>query len=102
MFRYLLTGAALLALAGCSHFGHAPAAQPVHYRCGTLPLTVTLAPDRHSVSLLLDGEQLHLTQVEAASGARYSDGRYTFWSQGARALVQRGDDVIINDCVVSR
>ncbi|PLR41608.1 hypothetical protein CYR55_01895 [Chimaeribacter californicus] len=101
MRKHILTAAALLALAGCSHVNK-PEAQSTHYQCGTLPLTVTLAADRQSVSLLLDGEQLHLPHVEAASGAKYSDGRYTYWTQGEKALIQRDDEVIISDCVVSR
>ena len=101
MYKPILTAAALLTLAGCSHFSQ-PVAQSIHYQCGTLPLTVTLAADRQSVSLLLDGEQLHLPHVEAASGAKYSDGRYTYWSQGEKALIQRDGEVIISDCVVSR
>jgi len=101
MYKPILTVAALLALAGCSHFSQ-PVAQSIHYQCGTLPLTVNQAADRQSVSLLLDGEQLHLSHVEAASGAKYSDGRYTYWSQGEKALIQRDGEIIISDCVVSR
>ncbi|PLR40569.1 hypothetical protein CYR32_02190 [Chimaeribacter coloradensis] len=101
MRKQSIPAALLLALAGCSHFTK-PVAQVIHYQCGTLPLTVTQAADRESVSLLLDGEQLHLPHVEAASGAKYSDGRYTYWSQGEKALIQRDDEVIISDCVVSR
>jgi len=51
------------------------------------------------VDFLLDGNQLKLKQVAAASGTRYSDGNYTFWSKGPQAFVQRGDDIILNDCV---
>lgn len=95
-----LTG---LALSGCSLLEHRPAEQPsnivpLHYQCGTTPLTVNLDKSAKQVSMILDGIQLKLPQVEAASGTRYSDGRYTFWSKGQSALVQRGDDVIIDDC----
>jgi len=90
-----------VALSGCSLMDHKPAQSDkavLHYTCGTTPLTVTLNKPAREVSLVLDGNQLHLPQVEAASGTRYSDGHYTFWSKGNAALVQRGDDVIINDC----
>ncbi|CAM3551811.1 MliC family protein [Rouxiella silvae] len=94
-----LTG---VALSGCSLMDHNKPAQSdntvLHYSCGTTPLTVTLDKPAREVSLVLDGIQLHLPQVVAASGTRYSDGHYTFWSKGNAALVQRGDDVIINDC----
>ena len=92
-----------LTLSGCSLLEHHSAAPqsnivPLHYQCGTTPLTVNLDKSAKQVSLILDGVQLKLPQVEAASGTRYSDGRYTFWSKGNSALVQRGDDVIIDDC----
>ncbi|HDL8640055.1 TPA: MliC family protein [Yersinia enterocolitica] len=36
----------------------------------------------------------------AASGAKYSDNHYTFWSKGNTAFVERDDKVIINDCML--
>lgn len=93
-----------IALSGCSLVNPPPAKSGntrLHYECGTTPLTVTLDKPARRVDLILDGIQLHLPQVEAASGTKYSDGRYTFWSKGNAALVQRGDDVIIDDCQLS-
>lgn len=93
-----------IALSGCTLASSPPADSAntrLHYQCGTTPLTVTLIKPARQVDLILDGIQLHLPQVVAASGTKYSDGRYTFWSKGDAALVQRGDDVIIDDCVLS-
>ncbi|MCC3746120.1 MliC family protein [Rouxiella badensis] len=106
MKKAILVGLTSVVLAGCSQFSHqsasdaAPDSVQLHYECGTTPLSVTLNKPARQVSLILDGIQLHLPQVEAASGTRYSDGHYTFWSKGNAALVQRGDDVIIDDCVI--
>lgn len=101
MKKAIIASLAGLTLAGCSQFSHQAEspAEELHYQCGTLPLTVTLDKPAQQVSMVLDGEQLKLKQVEAASGTRYSDGRYTFWSKGNQAFVQRGDNVIIDDCV---
>ncbi|MCO7261410.1 MliC family protein [Dickeya zeae] len=97
----VLTGALVL-LSGCAHF--MPTAQPqtLHYQCGTMPLTVTLNPGQKvdSVTFLLDGEPHTLPQVPAASGTRYSDDRYTFWSKGKQTFIVRGDRIIVNDCVL--
>ncbi len=93
-----------IALSGCSLVSSPPTESVntrLHYQCGTTPLNVTLIKPAHQVDLILDGIELHLPQVVAASGTKYSDGRYTFWSKGSAALVQRGDDVIIDDCVLS-
>ncbi|ATM85779.1 MliC family protein [Yersinia enterocolitica] len=88
----------VLVLAGCSLVQ--PKNQTLHYQCGTTQLTVMQDNQHEKVSLILDGEQLTLPQVRAASGVKYSDGRYTFWSKGNTAFVERDDKVIINDCVL--
>lgn len=41
---------------------------------------------------------LRLPPVPAASGVRYSDGRYTLHSTGAEALLERGGEVILRGC----
>ncbi|QDY41815.1 MliC family protein [Candidatus Pantoea soli] len=93
----MLTGAALLS--GCGMLHSAPEApQTLHYQCGTLPLTVTQDNARQQVSFILDGKPLTLTQTVSASGARYSDGTYVFWSKGNSAFVERHDKIVINDC----
>ena len=63
-------------------------------------LTIMQDNKQDKVSLVLDGKQLTLPQVRAASGAKYSDNQYTFWSKGNTAFVERDEKVIINDCVL--
>ena len=46
-------------------------AQVLHYRCGTLPLTVTLT--QQQAQLVMNGQSLTLRQEASASGASYSD-----------------------------
>ncbi|CNK74317.1 MliC family protein [Yersinia alsatica] len=89
---------AVMALAGCSLVQ--PKNETLHYQCGTTKLTVMQDNKQDKVSFVLDGEQLTLPQVRAASGSKYSDGHYTFWSKGNSAFVERGDKIIINDCVL--
>jgi putative lipoprotein len=55
----------------------------VAYDCAELSFRVELAAER--ARLLLPGRSLALPQVPAASGAKYSDGRTTFWSKGDEA-----------------
>ncbi|MDF2786531.1 MAG: hypothetical protein K0S95_3066 [Pantoea eucrina] len=98
MKRYMLA-AGCLALSGCGMLQQsAPQPETLHYQCGTLPLTVTLDNSKEQVSFILDGTPLTLKQTVSASGARYSDGHYVFWSKGTSAFVERNDRVIINDC----
>lgn len=90
-----------LAASACSYHGDRRAAtETLHYQCGTLPLTVTLDSARERVNFILDGQQLSLPQVAIASGARYSDGQYSFWSKGERAFIERQDKIIVDDCVI--
>lgn len=94
-----LTVAAVLVLSGCSLMHKSsPAPETLHYRCGTLPLTVTLDNAKQQVSFIMDGKPLTLTQTVSASGARYSDVHYVFWSKGNGAFIERNDKIVVNDC----
>lgn len=88
----------VLLLAGCSHVIPQKKNQTLHYQCGTTPLTVALNAEENTASFLMDGERLKLQLV---SGAQYSDGKYTFWSKGPHAFVERNGRVIMSDCVLA-
>lgn len=101
MIKYVLLAGAAFALAGCHLLKSGEQApQALHYQCGTMPLTVTLDNAKSQVSFIMDGTQLTLPQVVAASGTRYSNGNYTFWSKGDSAFIERNDRIIVNDCVL--
>ncbi|KMQ78598.1 hypothetical protein ACS33_07775 [Edwardsiella ictaluri] len=99
--RFFLAVAVMLTLSGCLWPGVTPP-QTLHYRCGTLPLTLQQDNVRRQVRLVLDGNALTLSQTLSASGVRYSDGRYTFWSKGEGAFVERDGYLILNDCRLQR
>jgi membrane-bound inhibitor of C-type lysozyme len=54
-----------------------------------------------TIWLFLPGETLSLPHVEAGSGAKYSDGKITFWSKGDRALLET-EDGTRRECVNNR
>ncbi|WP_421505844.1 MliC family protein [Erwinia rhapontici] len=97
---YIAIAGMLVALSGCSYFksGSDTPVNILHYTCGTLPLTVKLDNSKSEVSLILDGQPLVLKQQPAASGTRYSDEHYVFWSKGDSAFIERNDKIIIDDC----
>lgn len=100
MKQGLIFAAALL-LSGCGLMHkQAEAPQTLHYRCGTLPLTVTLDNASEQVSFIMDGQPLTLKRAISASGARYSDGKYVFWSKGETAFIERDDKIVVNDCAL--
>ncbi|CAI1645940.1 MliC family protein [Serratia proteamaculans] len=98
--KKIIIAAGALALAGCSYV-LPQNSQTLHYQCGTTPLTVSLDGKESTVSMLMDGEQLKLKQVLAMSGAKYSDGKYTFWSKGQNAYLERNGKVIMSDCTLT-
>ncbi|MGO3398866.1 Membrane-bound lysozyme inhibitor of C-type lysozyme precursor [Serratia quinivorans] len=98
--KKIIIAAGVLALAGCSYV-LPQNSQILHYQCGTTPLTVSLDGKESTVSMLVDGEQLKLKQVLAMSGAKYSDGKYTFWSKGQNAYLERNGKVIMSDCTLT-
>jgi len=101
MMKQGLIFAAALLLSGCGLMHkQAEAPQTLHYRCGTLPLTVTLDNASEQVSFIMDGQPLTLKRAISASGARYSDGKYVFWSKGETAFIERDDKIVVNDCAL--
>ena len=62
----------------------------VRYVCGALSIPVLYRQDTAHVTL--PDTVLHLPLALSASGARYSDGRYTLWEhQGTARLELPGD-----------
>ncbi len=99
MKKIVILLSCVVAMSGCGMMHkEQPTPQTLRYQCGTLPLTVTLDNPKQQVSFILDGKPLTLTQTVSASGARYSDGTYVFWSKGSGAFVERNDKIVINDC----
>ncbi len=88
-------------LTGCSAFNqlveHMQTAT-LEYQCDEKPLTVKLNNPRQEVSFVYDNQLLHLKQGISASGARYTDGIYVFWSKGDEATVYKRDRIVLNNC----
>lgn len=94
--KKLLITAAAIAMVGCS--AQDAAKETLVYQCETQTLAVTLDNAGDSVTLMMDGQSRRLVQAVSASGARYSDGEYTFWSKGDGAIVMRGEDIKLKEC----
>lgn len=89
-------------LAGCTtynQFVERMHTDTLEYQCDDeKPLTVKLNQTRQEVSFTLDDTPLTLQQGLSASGARYTDGIYVFWSKGDNATVYKHDRIILNNC----
>ncbi|MEA1065096.1 C-type lysozyme inhibitor [Erwinia sp. HR93] len=92
-------------LAGCSYYNSLYSAMQdrfqtdtLEYQCDEKPLTVKLNNARQEVRFLYENDMLALKQGMSASGTRYTDGVYVFWSKGNEATVYRHDTVVLHNC----
>ncbi|AGN84386.1 MULTISPECIES: C-type lysozyme inhibitor [Enterobacteriaceae] len=88
-------------LAGCSYYNQF--VERMHtdtlvYQCDEKPLTVKINNTRQQASFVWDDKLLTLQQGLSASGARYTDGVYVFWSKGESATVYKRDRIVLNNC----
>ena len=57
-------------------------------------------PEDQFVNVRFAGRELRLPHVISGSGARYSDGKTTFWNKGNSALMEIDDKVVVQDCIL--
>ncbi|HEY1845117.1 MAG TPA: C-type lysozyme inhibitor [Buttiauxella sp.] len=99
--KKLLVAALPMLLASCSYYNsfvERMQTDTLQYQCDEKPLTVKLNNDKQMVNFVYDNDYLSLTQGISASGARYTDGVYVFWSKGDSATVYRKDAIVLNNC----
>lgn len=101
MRKKLLIAVIPFMLAGCSYYNQfveRMQTDKLEYQCDEKPLTVQLNNQRQEVSFIYDNQLQHLRQGLSASGARYTDGVYVFWSKGDSATVYKRDSIVLNNC----
>lgn len=99
--KKLLLIAVPFLLAGCSYYNQfvdRMHTDTLEYQCDEKPLTVKLNNPGKEVSFVYDNKLLNLQQGLSASGTRYTDGVYVFWSKGDSATVYKRDRIIMNNC----
>jgi membrane-bound inhibitor of C-type lysozyme len=57
-------------------------------------------PQDQFVNVRFAGRELRLPHVISGSGARYSDGKTTFWNRGRSVLMEVDDKVVVQDCML--
>ncbi len=72
---------------GVMHFGRSDSARLAYYEC-TSGAPFWAAYGEGHVRLMADGRVMRLPRVEAASGAKYSDGTVTLQGKGAEASLE--------------
>ncbi|MTD39764.1 lysozyme inhibitor [Erwinia sp. CPCC 100877] len=92
-------------LGGCSYYHSVYNAMmdkmntnTLEYQCDEQPLSVSQNSNRGEVHFVYNDKVLRLKQGISASGVRYSDGIYVFWSKGDTATVWRQDSIVLHHC----
>lgn len=88
-------------LSGCSYYHQLVErmdTDTLQYQCDEGPLTVSQNNQRQQVKFNVDDNALTLNQGLSASGVRYTDGVYVFWSKGDSATVYKRDRAVLNNC----
>src|SRR5262245_46561760 len=71
------------------------------FRCpGGQTVMARFEPQDDFVNVRFEGRELQLPHVISGSGARYSDGKATFWNKGDSALVEIDNRIVVQDCIL--
>jgi membrane-bound inhibitor of C-type lysozyme len=96
----LLTLAVFLCVTGCAPC-RTPGYKAVTFRCeeGKTLVVFFSESGEHAQILFSDGKELVLHRAISGSGARYIDGKTTFWTKGQGAFLEVDGNVVIRECV---
>jgi membrane-bound inhibitor of C-type lysozyme len=72
------------------------------FRCpdGQTVMAQFQLPEDQFVNVRFGGRELRLPHVISGSGARYSDGKTTFWNKGRAVLMEVDEKVVVQDCML--
>jgi len=96
--------AGLTAMLSCSQTNVETEKSWLGFRCpdGQTVMAQFHLPEDQFVNVPFAGRDLRLPHVISGSGARYSDGKTTFWNRGDSALMEVGEKVVVQDCMLQR
>ena len=87
---------------GCSQTNVASEQKWLTFRCpdGQTVMAQFQLPEDKFVNVRFGGREMRLPHVISGSGARYSDGKTTFWNRGKSVLMEVDDKIVVQDCVL--
>lgn len=98
----ILTALCLGALAGCSSGGgmkETALPDRINYQCANgRVLQVKRVPRSNLAVVLVDKQPVALPRASSAAQEKYSDGRYTLYLQGERAMLEDSGQVLFGPC----
>ena len=86
----------------CSQINRGTEGNWLTFRCpdGQTVMAQFHLPEDQFVNIRFAGRELRLPHVISGSGARYSDGKITFWNKGRTVLVEVDDKIVVQDCIL--
>src|SRR5215468_102947 len=93
---------AVMQILSCSTTKTQPEEKWLSFRCpdGQTVLAQFQLPEDQFVNVRFAGRELRLPHVISGSGARYSDGKTTFWNKGRSVLMEVDDKVVVQNCML--
>jgi membrane-bound inhibitor of C-type lysozyme len=93
--------AGLTAMLSCSQANVETEQKWLSFRCpGGQTVIASFEPKHQFVRVRFADRDLRLPHVISGSGARYSDGKTTFWNKGDSVLMEVDDKVVVQDCML--
>jgi membrane-bound inhibitor of C-type lysozyme len=89
-----------VALAGCAGVQETVIPDRIAYQCGggrTLP--VERSADRRQALVQVDGRKVLLARADSAAQERYSNGEFSLYLDGERAMLESIGRVLYGPCV---
>jgi len=92
----------LLAMISCAQVNTGAEQKWLSFRCpdGQTVMAQFHLPEDQFVDVRFAGRELRLPHVISGSGARYSDGKITFWNKGRSVLMEVDDKIVVQDCML--
>jgi membrane-bound inhibitor of C-type lysozyme len=92
----------LSVILSCSTTNVETAQEWLSFRCpdGQTVMAQFQLPEDQFVNVRFGGRELRLPHVISGSGARYSDGKTTFWNRGRSVLMEVDDKIVVQDCLL--
>ena len=100
--KVFFAAVALAVILSCSQANMETEQKWLSFRCpdGQTVLAQFHLPEDQFVSVRFAGRDLRLPHVLSGSGARYSDGKTTFWNRGRSVLMEVDDKIVVQDCML--
>jgi len=100
--KIAVAGIGVMVMLSCSPANLATVQKWLSFRCpdGQTVMAQLHLPEDQFVDVRFAGSELRLARTISGSGARYSDGKTTFWNRGRSVLVEVDDKIVVQDCIL--